>query len=48
VLLLRRGRVLAAGRRSRVLTSENLSAAFGARLKLLRMRRRSQLAFLPP
>jgi iron complex transport system ATP-binding protein len=36
VLLLRRGRVLAAGPRRQVLTSANLSAVFGARLTLSR------------
>jgi iron complex transport system ATP-binding protein len=48
VLVLRGGRVLAAGRRRAVLTSSNLSAAFGARLKLLLVRGRSQLAFTRP
>jgi iron complex transport system ATP-binding protein len=48
VLLLRGGRVLAAGRRRAVLTSQNLSAAFGTKLKLLRVRGRSQLAFPRP
>jgi iron complex transport system ATP-binding protein len=47
VLLLRGGRVLAAGRRRAVLASPGLSAAFGARLKLTRARGRCQLAFLP-
>ena len=47
VLLLRGGRVLAAGRRRAVLTSQNLSAVFGAKLRLLHARGRSQLAFLP-
>jgi iron complex transport system ATP-binding protein len=48
VLLLRGGRVLAAGRRRAVLTAQNLSAVFGAKLKLLRARGRCQLAFSRP
>jgi iron complex transport system ATP-binding protein len=47
VLLLRGGRGLAAGRRRAVLTSPHLSAVFGARLRLSRIRGRCQLAFLP-
>lgn len=42
-LLLRRGRVHAAGPRGRVLTSANLSAAFGASLRLGRARNRHVL-----
>lgn len=42
-LLLRAGRVLAAGSRQAVLTTENLSATFGARLTLRRVRDRLQL-----
>ncbi|MSU69278.1 MAG: ABC transporter ATP-binding protein [Opitutaceae bacterium] len=45
VLLLRGGRVLAAGNRRAVLTSHNLSAAFGVRLTLTRARGRCQLGF---
>ncbi len=48
ILLLRGGRVLAAGRRRAVLSSQNLSAAFGAKLKLLRIRGRGQLVFARP
>ena len=44
-LLLREGRVLAAGPRERVLTSANLSAAFGARLKLRPIGRRLLLSW---
>lgn len=43
-LLLRGGRVLAAGARERVLTSANLSATFGAELRLVRDRGRLRLA----
>lgn len=42
-LLLRGGQVLASGRRDRILTSKNLSAVFGARMKLSRVRGRYQL-----
>jgi iron complex transport system ATP-binding protein len=42
-LLLRSGRVVAAGRRRNVLTSANLSALFGASLRLVRHRARYQL-----
>jgi len=44
VLLLRRGRVLAAGPREEVLTARNLSRAFGARLALRRSRDGLRLA----
>lgn len=44
-LLLRRGRVVAAGPRARVLTSAHLSATFGAQLRLSRAGRRFQLGF---
>ncbi len=44
-LLLRGGRVVAAGPRARVLTSRHLAAAFGAPLRLTRAGRRLQLAF---
>jgi iron complex transport system ATP-binding protein len=44
-LLLRGGRVVAAGPRARVLTSRNLSATFGAPLRLSRSGPRHQLAF---
>jgi iron complex transport system ATP-binding protein len=44
-LLLRSGRVLAAGPRRTVLTSAKLSEAFGARLSLARAGRRYRLAF---
>jgi iron complex transport system ATP-binding protein len=43
-LLIRGGRVLAAGPRSKVLTSENLSATFRAPLQLRRVRGRFQLS----
>jgi len=43
VLLLQRGGVLAAGEKAAVLTSRNLSAAFQARMKLRRARRRFTL-----
>lgn len=43
VLLLRRGRVLAAGRKTAVLTSENISTTFGAPLRLVTTHRRYQL-----
>jgi iron complex transport system ATP-binding protein len=43
-LLLRAGRVLAAGPRNQVLTSAQLSATFGAKLTLRRSGRRYQLA----
>ena len=45
VLLLRAGRVVAAGPRRRVLTAGNLSATFGARLRLSRVRGRLRLEF---
>ena len=44
-LLLRRGQVVAAGPRTAVLTSEALSTAFGAALRLSRRQGRYQLAF---
>jgi iron complex transport system ATP-binding protein len=44
-LLLKRGRVVAAGPIERVLTSANLSEAFGAPLKLVRAGGRTRLAF---
>jgi len=47
VLLLRAGRVLAAGTRRAVLTSANLSAAFNAPLRLDRTRGRLRLEFVP-
>ncbi|HEY1111900.1 MAG TPA: ABC transporter ATP-binding protein, partial [Opitutaceae bacterium] len=43
-LLLREGRVLAAGPRARVLNSANLSATFGAPLRLRRSRGRYALS----
>jgi iron complex transport system ATP-binding protein len=46
-LLLRTGRVLAAGPRAAVLTSAKLSAAFDAPLRLTRTRDRYQLAITP-
>jgi iron complex transport system ATP-binding protein len=46
-LLLRGGRVAAAGPRREVLTSDNLSIAFGARVKLLRAGDRCRLASTP-
>ena len=48
VLLLRGGRVLASGPRTRLLTSRHLSATFGAPLRLTRTGRRYQLAFARP
>jgi iron complex transport system ATP-binding protein len=47
VLLLRRGRVVAAGPRRRVLTAETLSAVFGAGLRLDVTRGRHRLEFVP-
>jgi iron complex transport system ATP-binding protein len=47
VLILQTGRVLAAGRKSAVLTAKNLSAAFGVRLRLRRNRRRCALEIRP-
>lgn len=44
-LLLRRGRVLASGPRRSILTSTNLSAAFGAPLRLGRRGERYQISF---
>ncbi|HUY28607.1 MAG TPA: ABC transporter ATP-binding protein [Candidatus Binataceae bacterium] len=44
VIVLRRGRVLAAGERARVLTSRTLSAAFGAAVRLRRRAGRYALA----
>lgn len=44
-LLLRQGRVVAAGARRRVLTSENLSATFAAPLRLTHVRGRYRLDF---
>jgi len=46
ILLLRAGRVVAAGPRRRVLTAESLSAVFGARLALHRARGRLRLDFV--
>lgn len=46
-LLLRGGRVVAAGPRAAVLTSPNLSATFGARLRLARRRGRLRLDVMP-
>lgn len=46
-LLLRAGRIAAAGPRESVLTSANLSAAFGARLRLIRSGRRLRLDLGP-
>jgi iron complex transport system ATP-binding protein len=43
VLVMRQGRVLAAGPRARVLTSKTLSAAFGAAVRLVRKRGRYAL-----
>ena len=45
VLILRAGRALASGPRRRVLTSANLSAAFGARVKLARAGKSLRLRF---
>ncbi len=47
-LLLRRGRVVAAGPRRTVLTAEKLSATFGARLRLARTARRLRLDLSVP
>lgn len=47
VLLLRGGRAIAAGRRRSVLTSENLSLTFGARLRLGQAGGRHRLEFAP-
>jgi iron complex transport system ATP-binding protein len=47
-LLLRGGRVVAAGPRARLLTSRHLSATFGAPLRLTHTRGRYQLAFTRP
>jgi iron complex transport system ATP-binding protein len=47
-LLLREGRVVAAGARARLLTSANLSATFGHPLRLIRRRGRYSLAFPRP
>jgi iron complex transport system ATP-binding protein len=44
-LLLRAGRALAAGARAEVLTAENLSTTFGAKLKLVRAGDRYRLTF---
>lgn len=44
ILILKDGRVLATGRKSVVLNSKNLSAAFGARMRLLRTGNRYTLA----
>lgn len=46
VLLLRRGRVMAAGSRRGVLTAANLSATFGTRLRLDHVRGRLRLGFV--
>jgi iron complex transport system ATP-binding protein len=46
VLLLRAGRVVAAGARRSVLTTQNLSATFGAQLRLDRARGRLRLEFV--
>ncbi|MDB6170369.1 MAG: transporter ATP-binding protein [Verrucomicrobia bacterium] len=48
VLLLRAGSVIAAGPRASVLTSRNLSRAFGSPLRLQRSRERYALAFPRP
>ena len=47
-LLLRGGRVVAAGPRAQLLTSARLSAALGAPLKLIRAGRRYRLGFARP
>ena len=44
VLILKRGSVLAAGKKAAVLNSKNLSAAFGAQMRLRRFRQRYALA----
>ncbi len=47
VLILKNGRVLAVGGKTAVLNSENLSAAFGARMRLRHMKSRFTLAVMP-
>jgi iron complex transport system ATP-binding protein len=46
-LILRRGRILAAGRKSAVLNAKRLSAAFGARLRLRKRNGRYTLRVSP-